>query len=127
MNKIKFRAWTKDWDVNSRMLYQDELELIYNEEGFHPVNDIGTELIIMQFTGLHDKNGKEIYEGDIVRLKYNGSFVGYVVFHNGGFKLNNKDGVPYVPIGEWCNVNGKTIEVLGNIYATPKLLNEGVN
>jgi hypothetical protein len=65
----------------------------------------------MQFTGLHDKNGKEIYEGDILPTRANGNHP--VVFDWGGFKLDGW------AIGA-MHVDERA--VLGNIYENPELL-----
>lgn len=69
---------------------------------------------IMQFTGLKDKNGKEIYEGDIVRC--NEQFVEQVVFLNGGFQTT-QDGETF-KVSAW---GWDTMEVIGNIYENPEL------
>jgi uncharacterized phage protein (TIGR01671 family) len=62
MREIKFRAWD---DLNKRMIHS-------YAKGFNNILSEGDILNryenIMQFTGLHDKNGKEIYEGDLLRL-----------------------------------------------------------
>lgn len=91
-----------------------------------------------QYTGLNDKNGKRIFEGDIVRTHYantrNADFVEQVVFHNGRFSSlyelrgpgtgkmwsNLPDGVKHFPVDkqpymEWC-------EIIGNIHDNPELL-----
>ena len=96
-----------------------------------------------QYTGLTDKNGKRIFEGDIVRTHYanarNADFVEQVVFHNGRFSslyelrgpgngkmwANLPDGVPHLPLDktpymEWC-------EIIGNIYDNPEILGGGNN
>ena len=71
MNReIKFRAWD---EVSEKMLnWNDFLDTNMKNTFIAPES---TGLILMQYTGLHDKNGKEIYEGDIVQqfdIKENG-------------------------------------------------------
>jgi uncharacterized phage protein (TIGR01671 family) len=79
----------------------------------------------MEFTGLKDKNGKEIYEGDIAKglwdaeLDYSTQIFA-VEFRNGTF-VENYFGRP---LGDCVKNyhNGNTIEVIGNIYETPELI-----
>ncbi|MCK5605330.1 hypothetical protein KAR91_25785 [Candidatus Pacearchaeota archaeon] len=78
---------------------------------------------IMQFTGLKDKNGKEIYEGDTIGF---GHFLYRVKFKNGAFivcdlKYNN----PSILLSEMIrkrNIAKTGIEVVGNIHENPELL-----
>lgn len=68
---------------------------------------------IMQFTGLHDKNGNEIYEGDIIRRlhpAYSNEKVETVKWTNTFSKCG------------WNIASGKNLEVIGNIYENPELL-----
>lgn len=79
-------------------------------------NDVGfdkimTECKIMQFTGLKDKNGKEIFEGDIIRF---GQCEEIVIFDDGCFRLQS-DG------NELSHYN-KRCMVVGDIHANPELI-----
>ena len=77
------------------------------------------DVIVMQFTGLHDKNGKEIYEGDILYENcIGGDDKGQVVFMDGSFDLLSDDGA----IGLGPQIIYGKYEVIGNIYENPELL-----
>jgi uncharacterized phage protein (TIGR01671 family) len=149
MREIKFRAW----DVNKkRMIYlknekkhppylrkqlpTNDFVLVIGEEWeTEPVETV-MDVILMQFTGLFDKNGKEICEGDIVRstysligpgvlperkesiirlvewgelssMDYDGSFLGM------GLKISDE------------NSADLEMEVIGNIYSNPELIKGG--
>ena len=112
MRKIKFRAWIKEDKEMVEVYNINFVESTINDNlfGFDDV-------ILMQYTGLKDKNGKEIYEGDIVKNVINGSIL-RVEFGTWGITFINGEGQSVFPKN-----NGKLeLEVIGNIYENPELL-----
>ena len=65
MREIKFRAWSIN---GKRMVWWDEMSK--NPHGLLRYLTWNDMYVLMQFTGLHDKNGREIYEGDIVTREH---------------------------------------------------------
>ncbi len=132
MREIKFRNWDKE---NKRMVYlgfnfyqrgpmKDELEFDsekdYNRDWENDKEGILSEPELMQYTGLKDKNGKEIYEGDIVKFE---TTLGIVEWTNGDcaeFFIRGKRWVFYEMSGKlFC---WDELEVIGNIYENEELL-----
>lgn len=119
MREIKFRAWDGEKFVYSELRQDGGM----NHEG-ETERDI---LSVSQFTGLHDRNGKEIYEGDIVTLKNKPSEIdadhmqgtGPVIWRSDdlAFAWQNDDCQPPLTWG-----GTETIEVVGNVFETPELL-----
>lgn len=108
MRIIKFRVWNKDKNCFFTDDHVKEHLLGYLSTAEYP---------IMQFTGLTDKNGKEIYEGDVVK---NRSGVNYLIeWENDGMRFCIKPGI-------W-GITKKAVmregyEIIGNIYENPELL-----
>jgi len=127
MREIKFRAWSKEHDFIGKVYEIDFryglVKLETEKETTHTFGISNVEL--MQYTGLKDKSGKEIYEGDVVTTIHtdHAPHIGEVYFQptrlNWSVKhgsLTNQD--MFVYSRPDCS-----IEVIGNIYETPELLN----
>lgn len=126
MREIKFRAW----DIETReMIYGHEFMVTfggrvycnYDVERLRRVPD--GRLLLMQRTGLRDKNGKEIYEGDIVKAYrhvtdvYVVFVVAYDEFRGGYFKDTDDYLKPLV-----SDFGKDNMQVIGNIHEHPELL-----
>ena len=131
MRELKFRAWDKtDKFMSKPFTFSDFVG--YEGEGGAWVfaNDIAItnnkklcDIKIMQYTGIKDKNGEEIYEGDIVET-FTGWWMGKETFHRGPVHYNSGevgpckgDNVMEWLIGDRCNLwDGEDVEIVGNIY-----------
>lgn len=118
---IKFRYWNKRqkfWNDSEHLLLTNDgevLSMIY-EEGENYRN-VSLDYEIAQFTGLTDKNGKEIYSGDIVKNGVSGSWI--VEMCVGGFELFCVFGPHKGRTFDFSALN-RYAEVVGNIYENPQ-------
>ena len=128
MKTIKFRAWHKEI---KEMFQVGQITLEKGIWDYEPDDrkNIGVSIpyqpsfILMQYTGLHDKNGKEIYEGDIVKVRKWSSFETEVVkFDKGCFYAGMHYGSSTRTTLKL--IQPKMTEVIGNIYENKELLNE---
>ncbi len=109
MREIRFRAWQPKLQ---RMWHNELLSL--------PLGDLNRDdLIFMQYTGLKDKNGKEIYEGDILRLD-SWTEPQEVTWNECGFCLTYKGLNASIHYIHHAGIKQATI--IGNIYENPDLL-----
>jgi len=124
MNReIKFRAWDT---ILNRMYPAFEMKeyMSLNEMGQdNVVPQTANEIELMQFTGLKDKNDKEIYEGDILKDEYNRLLL--VEWWQYAFTLKAITKTNFVRanyIIQWFIGVPSLPEIIGNIYETPDLL-----
>lgn len=116
--EIKFRAWDKH---HNSMEYINDLYW-FEENGIHDFND--DNYIFMQNTGLKDKNGKEIYDSDIVKVTWgSGKIVFYEVKYCGSLGYHylrdtkNKEDDDII-----CIYDYSQMDVIGNVFDNPELL-----
>jgi len=130
MREIKFRAWDKKekkmrWWVDSIVWTANgEVESIEQCSAIHCEANKAEDVDLMQYTGLKDKNGKEIYEGDV--LKFEEGDTAQVVWMDDGFKLVGDEFEGDALFPQIRSTDGEPAiwsEVIGNIYENSELLN----
>jgi len=141
MRVIKFRAWD---NKEKKMLYDSDLETYgtplislegilcssWTSEGGGGVEKLVDEqdrYILQQFTGLLDKNGKEIYEGDVIEIDYRSIAVDCTIYKGEVF-FNTDRSLSNLEWGLWTKKGYHRtdflgeLKIIGNIYENPELL-----
>lgn len=139
MRDIKFRVWDKETkhmhicgeDIHDGISFENETNKAYY---YNLQNGCGSlredsAYILMQYTGLKDKNGKDIYEGDIIFIKgetklldikgkveYSNILAQFIITNTGSI-VNEAE-----PLGDY---EEEDVEKIGNVYDNPELLEEG--
>ena len=148
MREIKFRAYVYDltdedshpleidvragklWDVAS-INFKDRIVEIMDDDGNVWEYEINDEIALFQYTGEKDKNGKEIYDGYILRLDRDellknlepedvsdDTLIQVVAFEDGAFTARRRSGIKWGSVGGMFEYG----EIIGNIYENPELL-----
>lgn len=135
-DRFKYRLWHKplttmhynDFIVTStgymgKIYQQDDYMMKFNQEDL----EFDKQCILMQCTGLKDKNGKLIYESDIVRFYFdNDEIIAVIEWDNDEcrFYLNTTDYFKDKYVTDYEIVKQEEYEVIGNRYQNPELLEE---
>ena len=127
MRELKFRAWDRIRErmscpfyiqditiMNCTVVFREAINLWFN------LNSVDCE--IMQYTGLHDKNGKEIYEGDIVLNQWGEEW--QVIFDNNLLMYSLKYNESKRPLYQATQNHDWRLEIIGNIWENPELLED---
>lgn len=140
MRDIKFRVWwekSKSWHPYPRQLAIRTTDgALVTAVSDKLLSEVSKEFVYQQYTGLHDKNGKEIYEGDIVlmfqpnipewrmnedrkimEVRWDEEYANWYLQ-----RIDKED--PSNPGGRWSLHLVKDMELIGNIYENPEFIKE---
>lgn len=125
--EIKFRAYSShnhkmypvsdiEWDIDGRIW-------VTADDGKNGIELIDEEAHLMQCTGLHDNNGRKIYEGDIVRTGTDNigdpdPMIGQVIMREGSWLIENEKMQEAIEL--FSEITSR--EVIGNIFEDPELM-----
>ncbi|MDO4978755.1 MAG: YopX family protein [Candidatus Saccharibacteria bacterium] len=129
MRELKFRVWSNEQNTYDYTFPYNQNGTFYVSANGCLCSDFGNtvapelrpdEFVIEQYTGLKDKNGKEIYEGDVIKTHKTMD-----KYFTVGYYMTRYGYAPYfTPLMDYISglVDGAEIEVIGNIHENPELL-----
>lgn len=142
MREIKFRAWDKAYEyylydvqraydtLSGRVKYENGEDADYDEQCFDGFLN-SNQYVIEQYTGLHDKNGREIYDSDILRVTTVEDGESYVAtvkwFGDEGYPAFDLEGIPTAwdydanALSTIFQSGIETCEVIGNVHYSHEL------
>nr|DAN32772.1 MAG TPA: YopX protein [Caudoviricetes sp.] len=120
----KFRAWDNENKCWTNYAITDDLQIFYDKYTgcWHRKNK--DRFVLVQSTGLKDKNGEEIYEGDIVKPVSFASWIGVVKYspENAAYILDDHNNEFIRGENVYLSQFNEGLEVKGNIYENPELM-----
>lgn len=123
--EFKFRVWNGTYFISDFYISNDNVYEDVHGEGdniheyhLYPIRNV----IVQQYTGLKDKNNNDIFEGDIVKLIFNGSSVNGLVHYAHGQYLISFNGFYFNNL----LMDSNNCEVLGNMFENSELLYEKI-
>lgn len=122
----RFRAWDKEFKemVQVDALVFDEQIIKATYKNGNVVKEDLKNYVLMQSTGLRDKNGKEIFEGDVLKVTNLSSWLEVVSFNEDKAMFVSKETkrkVEETPLYDLFNTDIFEVEIIGNIHTNPKL------
>lgn len=133
----RFRAWNKAtkemYEVDDIIAINFEekeicVQTIYFEQGLPDSRDLDyydfDDIVLMQSTGMRDKNDREIFEGDILKVTNLSSWLEVVSFNSNKAMFVSKETkrkIEETPLYDLFNTDIFEVEIIGNIHTNPKL------
>ena len=125
MREIKFRAWDKEQKEWVKYSITDNIPIFCHNTSRWKTDKEGKRFILCQYTGLKNFNGKEIYEGDIVRAVVFSKWIGVAKYSDKNqafvFECIDKN---YRGNIVFMSQFDQGFKILGNIYENPEMLEE---